>query len=158
MYIPERLLIALASLTIVIKISRTATSKNTTIILHLNLHPFNSVYLVYHYLNTILFLHIDFHCISIPIITKSNLCDSRLDYHNSTGRKPMAPKPMCFQRAFLVLYGDYATPISAESDSATGEPTGTRTPISTLKGWCPRPVRRWDHINLAIPLALPNLH
>ena len=27
-----------------------------------------------------------------------------------------------------------------------GDPTGTRTPISTLKGWCPRPVRRWDHI------------
>ena len=27
-----------------------------------------------------------------------------------------------------------------------GDPTEARTPISTLKGWCPMPVRRWDHL------------
>ena len=69
-----------------------------------------------------------------------------LNYHISTGREPMVPKLMRFQRAFLVLYGDYATPISAESDSATGEPTGTRTPIAGLRGRLPMPVRRWTHI------------
>ena len=39
----------------------------------------------------------------------------------------------------------------------TGDPTGTRTRISTLKGWCPRPVRRWGQINAGFYLTCRQL-
>ena len=38
-----------------------------------------------------------------------------------------------------------------------GDPTGTRTRISTLKGWCPRPVRRWGQINAGFYLTCRQL-
>ena len=50
-----------------------------------------------------------------------SMCNSRLDYHTSIGHQPMAPKLMCFQRAFSFFVRIFATLTSAKSDFATGQ-------------------------------------
>lgn len=33
-----------------------------------------------------------------------------------------------------------------QSSVTSGHPTEVRTPIATVKGWCPKPIRRWGDI------------
>ena len=57
--------------------------------------------------------------------------------------------PLCHSES--IAQGDNSESISY------GDPTGTRTRICTLKGCCPRPVRRWGHVSYYLFPRFPQI-